>query len=59
MGILKKPKSETFKGYNLGYLRIPADFKKYQSEYEAEMLTLPHEKICGIKKWPFQEVSPT
>ena len=50
MGILKKPKSETFEGYCMSFLRIPMDFEKYHGEFGTDMLTLPHEKICEIKK---------
>ena len=54
--ILRNQQFETFIGSNFGFLIILVDFKKYHGEFGIGMLTLPHEKICGIKKWPFQEV---
>ena len=38
------------------FFRIPVDFKKYHGEFDTGILTLPHEKICEIIKWPFEEV---
>ena len=62
LGILKKLKIREFQGVKFRYfwlicfLRIPRTFKKYHGEFNNGMLTLLPKKICGIQKWPFQEV---